>query len=63
MPYLQWAQQNAVEFDAPKTDAVLFSRRRGAFPQNVIDVNGKEITFNKKATKWLGIWLDSHLTL
>jgi len=26
-------------------------------------VGGKEIPFNKEATRWLGFWLDSQLTL
>jgi hypothetical protein len=45
---LQWTQQNAMAFDAPKTDAVLFPRRRSAFPQNVIALNGKEITSTRR---------------
>jgi len=28
-----------------------------------VRVGDKEVPFNKEATRWLGVWLDSHLTL
>jgi hypothetical protein len=32
-------------------------------PTAVIRTEGREVPFNKKATRWLGIWLDTQLTL
>jgi len=32
-------------------------------PGEPVSSGGREIQFNKEATRWLGIWIDSHLTL
>jgi ribonuclease HI len=61
-----WAANNAVVFDAEKTEAILFSRRRShkKLGNETIKVApGIEKNFNHEATRWLGVWLDSHLTL
>jgi len=62
----EWAVANAVAFDAQKTEAIPLSRRRkrktGA-PLRGIQVEGRTVHFNKQATRWLGVWLDSKLTL
>jgi len=57
-----WASRNGVTFDHKKSEAMLFSRKRKE-PTGVVKAGGREIQFNKEATRWLGIWLDSHLTL
>jgi len=63
----EWAVANAVTFDTEKTEAILFSRRRKrstpATPPRGILVDGRTVQFNKQATRWLGVWLDSQLTL
>ncbi|KAL1978972.1 hypothetical protein VTN96DRAFT_7858 [Rasamsonia emersonii] len=65
---ITWGQNNAVQFDAEKTEAVLFTRKRGrALRDQVqrarIQVGGHQVHFNQEATRWLGIWLDAGLTL
>lgn len=65
----EWANMNAVAFDVAKTEAVLLSRR----PKHItddhrathkIDIGLPEpIQYNGTATRWLGVWLDSKLTL
>lgn len=57
-----------VQFDAEKTEAALFTRKRGRKLQNQIQkariiVGNHPATINQEATGWLGIWLDSGLTL
>jgi len=62
----EWAEANAVTFDTQKTEAILLSRRRkrrtAATPRG-IQVAGHTVHFNAQATRWLGVWLDSQLTL
>ena len=58
----EWASRNGVTFDHQKSEAILFSRRRSE-PVATVSARGREIQFNKEATHWLGLWLDSHLTL
>jgi len=58
----EWARVNGVTFDHHKSEAMLFSRQRKG-PTATVEAGGREIEFNKEATRWLGIWLDSHLTL
>jgi len=63
----EWAGANAVTFDTEKMEAILLSRRRKrrtttAHPQG-IQVAGQTIHFNAQATRWLGVWLGSQLTL
>ena len=57
---------NAVTYDVSKTEAVLFSkshrqRLNKQLRQAKIKVGNKKISFNKEATRWLGVWLDSQL--
>jgi hypothetical protein len=55
-----------VAFDAEKTEAILFSRWRSnkKLGNETIKVApGIEKNFNHQATRWLGVWLDNHLTL
>ena len=63
---IEWGVRNAVTYDTSKTEAVLFSRARRQrlgkqLLETKIKVGSKKISFNKKATRWLGIWLDSQL--
>ena len=64
---LRWADSNAVRFEMSKTEAMLLSRRKKhwqAKGEKVIHVGeGHSVRFNREATRWLGIWLDSALTL
>jgi hypothetical protein len=62
----QWAQNNAVVFDIDKTEVILLSRRtrlNRALNTGIQVAPGVIKSFNRHATRWLGIWLDSHLTL
>jgi hypothetical protein len=55
-----------VVFDAEKTEAILFSRRRShkkLANETIKAAPGIEKNFNHEATRWLGVWLDSQLTL
>lgn len=63
---LQWGMRNAVTYDTSKTEAVLFSKshcqRLGKqLRETKIKVGSEKIAFNKEATRWLGVWLDSQL--
>jgi len=43
-------------------EAVLFSGKRTP-PTATITSADREVEWNRSATRWLGVWLDSHLTL
>jgi hypothetical protein len=65
---IEWGQEHAVQFDAEKTEAVLFTKKRGRLlreqvRQARILVGGRQVPFNHEATRWLVIWLDTGLTL
>jgi ribonuclease HI len=62
---IEWAGRNGVAFDHGKTEAAIFWRkkRKGAKTRVKVKVGDEEIPFNKEATRWLGVWLDSQLTL
>jgi hypothetical protein len=59
---LDWAKDNGVAFDSGKTEAALFRKSRAA-PTATIQVGTNDLPFNTAATRWLGVWLDSQLTL
>jgi ribonuclease HI len=62
----QWAQNNAVVFDIDKTEIVLLSRRRKmnrASKEGIQVAPGIMKSFNSHATRWLGVWIDSNLSL
>jgi hypothetical protein len=59
---LDWAKNYGVAFDHGKRDAALFRRKKTA-PTASIRVGTNDISFNTEATRWLGVWLDSQLTL
>jgi hypothetical protein len=61
-----WAKENACEFDIETTEAMLFTRRRRNEEPKMtarVRVGNHEVSYNKQATKWLGVWLDDMLTL
>ena len=63
---LEWRGKNMVTYDTAKTELVLFSRARQRrlnqqLRETTVSIGGKRIKFNKDATRWLGIWLDSQL--
>ena len=63
---VEWGKRNAVTYDTAKTELVLFSRARQRrlnqhLRETTVLVGGERIKFNKDATRWLGIWLDSQL--
>ena len=63
---IEWGIRNAVTYDTSKTEAVLFSKvRRQKLNKQLFDtkikVGSERISFNKEATRWLGIWVDSQL--
>jgi len=62
---IEWAGRNGVAFDHRKTEAALFWRRKrnGTLTAAMVKVGGKEVPFNREATRWLRVWLDSQLTL
>jgi len=61
-----WAKKNACQFDIEKTEAMLFTRRRQNKEPKMnarVAVGNHEVSYNKEATRWLGVWLDDMLTL
>jgi len=61
-----WAKQNACQFDIEKMEAMLFTRRRKNKEPKInarVRVGDHEVSYNKEATRWLGVWLDDVLTL
>jgi hypothetical protein len=61
-----WARENASQFDIKKTEAILFTRKRSNKEPKMkvkIRVGSHEVQYNKEATRWLGVWLDSMLML
>ena len=59
---IDWAANNGVAFDHGKTEAAIFHRKKST-PTATVMVGNNAVPFNKEATRWLGIWLDSQLTL
>ena len=57
-----WSEENAVTFDRAKTEAMFLSKRRKK-PTETVPVGDDQIPFNKQATRWLGVWIDSKMTL
>jgi len=65
---IEWASRRGLQFDTAKTEAALFTARRGhrkhLRPKLTakIRVGSRSIRFNAQATHWLGVWMDAHLT-
>ena len=63
---LRWAEGNAVRFEVTKAEAVLLSKRRShgrEKRERSVRVGDNFSPFAHAATRWLGMWLDSALTL
>jgi len=61
---MEWGRNNRVVFDQETTEAAMFWRKRkGTEAKAKVIVGDEEVPFNKEATRWLGVWLDSQLTL
>ena len=63
---IKWDRQNVVTYDILKTEVVFLSKscwqRLSKQSQKAkIKVGNKNIAFNKKTTRWLGVRLDSQL--
>ena len=63
---LEWGGNNSVTYDMSKTEVVLFSKARHQklvkqISETQLRFGGETVFFNKEATRWLGVWLDSHL--
>jgi hypothetical protein len=65
---IKGASRCARQFYTAKTEAALFTRRRGhkkhLRPKLTAKINVGDgfVRFNKVATRWLGVWMDAHLT-
>jgi len=65
---IDWAERRELEFDTAKTEVALFTRRRGSRKHlgpkltAEIRVGNGFVRFDKEATRWLGVWMDAHLT-
>ena len=56
---------NAAVFETGKTEAILLSKSRRHWrdrAQETIQVGGHQIGYNRKATRWLGVWIDHRLS-
>jgi ribonuclease HI len=65
---IEWGGTNGVQFDPEKTEATLFTRKKGRSLRDQVQrarivVGDKEVAFNQEATRWLGVLLDTGLTL
>lgn len=58
---IEWGRLNAITYNTSKTEAVLFHRQRlnKQLRKAKIKIGNEKISFNKEATRWLGVWLDS----
>jgi len=63
---IKWASKRGLQFDMAKTEAALFTRRRGHRKHLrptltvKIRVSSGVIRINAQATRWLGVWMDPH---
>ena len=59
-----WGERNAATFETGKTEAILLSRSRRHWKdksRESVLVGDRRVGYNRGATKWLGIWIDSRL--
>jgi len=65
---IEWASRRGLHINTAKTEVALFTRRRShrkhLRPKLTakIRVGNGTIRFNTQATRWLGVWMDAHLT-
>jgi len=57
-----WAARDGVAFHLGKTEVAIFLKKRTT-SKVTVEVGESKDPFNKEATRWLGVWLDSRLTL
>jgi hypothetical protein len=57
------AAKNAVEFDMIKTEPVIFTKKKKRADMAIDLGDGIRVQYNKGATRWLGLWLDSALNI
>jgi hypothetical protein len=57
----EWAKDNVVEFDEAKSEAIFFKKKKDKrkLRMNINLGNSNEIAYNKGATRWLEMWMDS----
>jgi hypothetical protein len=66
---IEWASRRGLQFDTATTEGALFTRRRGHKKHLRPKLSAKNrvgdgfIRFNRQATRWVGVWMDAHLTL
>ena len=61
-----WAKKNACQFEIEKAEAMWFTPQRKHKEPKMnarVRVGNHEVSYNKEATRWLGVWLDDMLTL
>ena len=59
---IDWEMSNGVAFVHGRTEAAIFRRKKTPSTARV-KVGSDTVPFNKEPTRWLGVWLDSQLTL
>ena len=65
---IEWASRRGLQFDTAKKEAALFAcklgHRRHRRPKLIpkTRVRNGAIQFNTDETRWLGVWMDAHLT-
>ena len=61
---VRWGEKNAVVFESKKTEAILFSKRKHWKDRahSEVRVQGSLVPFNRKATRWLEVWINSKLS-
>jgi hypothetical protein len=62
---IKWAKKNAVQFEIEKSDAIFFSRKKKHLGEikRTIRIDDYTIKYNQKELRWLGVYLDSQLSL
>jgi hypothetical protein len=65
---IEWASRRGLQFDTSMTEAALFTRSHGDRKHlrpkltAMIRVRNGSIQFTEQGTRWLGVWIDAHLT-
>ncbi len=63
---VDWGRRNAVTYDISKIKVILFSKARNRnlvkqLTDTKLKIGGQTICFTQNATRWLNMWLNSHL--
>ena len=62
---IRWGQNNTATFEVGKAETILLSRNRRHWKDKtgeVVRVGNRDVRYNRGATRWLGIWIDSRLS-